>query len=157
MKKAYKIIILCLFVTCTCFILFLSGQDGEEAFDTTYEIAKPVADVVYEEPSNDQVEDVMLVIRNSGRVIAFTVFGILLALNVHVWTTFRWKYKAILIVVITVLFSIFDEVHKLAIEGRHCTLAEIMVNVLCSMIAGLVVCFICNKFSKGCKEDKPLI
>lgn len=157
MKNVCKIMVLILFVACTCFILFLSGQDGEEAFDTTYEIAKPVADVVYEDPSNDQVEDVMLTIRNSGRVIAFLVFGGLLALNIHLWTTFGWKYKAMLISIVSIVFSVFDEVHKLAIEGRHCTLAEIVVNILCSMIAGLAVCFVCNRFSKGCKEDKPLI
>lgn len=152
MKKAYKIVLLCVFVACVCAILFLSGQDGEEAFDTTYGIAKPIADVIYENPTNDQIEDIMIIIRNFGRIVAFTVFGILLALNLEVSAKFSWKVKVIAIVVITTIFSVFDEVRKLLIEGRHCTFGEIIVNIFCSMIAGLAVCFIARKFRRGCKE-----
>lgn len=154
MKKYQKILLAMLFLVWVCVILFLSGQNGSEAFRLTYNLALPIARCFYENPNNDQILVVMAVMRQAGRCMVFAIFGILfsLCLNTMFWQMKQSKRRLILIGGI-ILFSVFDEAHKLLIAGRHCTLQEIGLNIL-SGFAGCIILHYAGKIWKHEKNRK---
>lgn len=142
------------FVLWIAAILSLSGQDGEEAFGLTYKLSVPIADILYEEPTLSQIEDVMLVLRQVGRVGMFLVLGMLTTLAVDaIWQKINEVNRLYIIYGFLIFFSIFDEVHKLLIPGRHCTVEEILVNIMSSFIG----CVCMNLLYKICKRKKAIL
>jgi len=130
-KHRRKLVVI-LFPACVGMILFLSGQNGSQAFNLTYELALPIAEMFYENPNYDQILAVMIILRKIGRCTAFTVFGGLFYVFVEVLAKeAEPKKKWGIILAGIVLFSVFDETHKLLIDGRHCTLEEIIINIVC--------------------------
>lgn len=144
-----KKIILLLFVAWTGGILFLSGQNGDEAFGLTYRLACPIAGIFFDHPDYDQILAVMIVMRKLGRCFFFLFFGFLWYLLVEVfakeWNVIR---KRIVILSGMVLFSVFDETHKLFIAGRHCTMEEIFINIVCGTIGILIAFSVGKKWHK---------
>lgn len=137
------------FAVCMVFILFLSGQSGSQAFGLTYRLAVPIADIIYDTPDYDQILVVMNGIRFLGRVVAFTVYGGFFTALIHAWSRkLSWKTKNAICVLGIVLFGIFDETRKLLIDGRHCTLAEIIVNIVCGLAGAAVALYILKKYGK---------
>lgn len=136
-------------VLCAAMILFLSGQSGAEAFGLTYRLALPIAGVIYDTPDYDQILAVMNVMRFLGRVMAFTVFGGLFTALVFAWgSRLSPKVKIIISLAGIIVFGIFDETHKLFIDGRHCTFAEIIVNIVCGSVGSVFVMYVIDKRNK---------
>lgn len=137
------------FIICVTFILFLSGQSGSQAFGLTYRLAVPLAEVIYDSPDYDQLLVVMNGIRFLGRVVAFTVFGGFFTALIHAWCgkLSRITKEGISFLGI-IIFGIFDETHKLLIDGRHCTLSEILVNIVCGLMGAVVTIYILKKYKK---------
>lgn len=136
-------------IICTTFILVLSGQNGTEAFGMTYRLALPFAAVVYGTPDYDQILAVMNGIRFLGRIAVFTTFGVFFTTFIHTWKNFlSQKAKTVMSVLGIILFGIFDETHKLLIDGRHCTVIEIVVNVICGLAGAAAALYIIKKFRK---------
>ena len=134
------------FVLCMVLILFLSGQSGSQAFELTYQLALPFANLIYDTPDYDQILVVMNVIRLVGRIAAFTVFGGFFAALVNVWgNKLPYKVKNMISVMGIMVFSIFDETHKLFIDGRHCTITEIIVNIICGFAGAGFVMYVIHK------------
>lgn len=138
-------------------ILILSGQSGNQAFEMTYRMAVPFAQILYKNPDLEEIKVVMQWIRLAGRVFAFAWFGGLLMYNacaiVLYWKIKHSKVWILMVFVLDVLFSIYDEAHKLFIEGRHCTLQEILLNILVSVAASVLVFLF---FRKLCWDRRNL-
>lgn len=141
-----KKILLVGFILCAAVILFLSGQSGAEAFGLTYRLAFPIADIIYDTPDYDQILAVMNVMRFLGRVMAFTMFGGLFTALIFAWGS-RLPLRAKIIISLAgiIAFGIFDETHKLFIDGRHCTFIEIIVNVVCGFVGAVFVMYVIDK------------
>lgn len=134
------------FIIWIVLILFLSGQSGSQAFGMTYELALPFANFLYGTPDYDQILVVMNAIRFTGRIVAFTGFGILFTTLVQSFKgNFFRKAKNIISIVGIVAFAVFDETHKLLIDGRHCTMEEILVNIVCGLAGGAVAMYFIYK------------
>lgn len=143
--KHRKKLVVILFPACVGMILFLSGQSGSQAFNLTYELALPIAEKFYKNPDYDQILAVMIILRKIGRCTAFTMFGGLYYVFVETLAKeMEPKRKWCIILAGIVLFSVFDETHKLLIDGRHCTIEEIIINIVC----GFVGCGIFNRVWK---------
>ncbi len=137
------------FIICIILILFLSGQSGSQAFGMTYRLALPIANIIYDTPDYDQILLVMNGIRLFGRVIAFTAFGVFFTALIHVWgKKLPPRVKNSLSFLGIVIFGIFDEMHKLRIDGRHCTIAEIIVNIICGFIGMALALYVVDKYRR---------
>lgn len=152
MKKYQKILLTMFLLAWICVILFLSGQNGSEAFNLTYKLALPLAGCFFENPDNDRILQVMLVLRQAGRCVVFAVFGMLFNQYLDVMLAgMRQCRRRILLFGGIILFSVFDETHKLLIEGRHCTPQEILMNIL-SGFMGCVILYLVRKAWKPRKK-----
>lgn len=137
------------FAVCMLFILFLSGQSGSQAFGMTYHLALPIAGIIYDTPDYDQILVVMNGIRILGRIVVFMFFGGFFTAFVYGWGgRLTQKTKNSISVSGIVLFGIFDETRKLLIDGRHCTLGEIIVNIVCGFIGAVFVLYVFDKNRK---------
>lgn len=130
-------------------ILFLSGQSGSQAFGLTYRLALPIADVIYQSPDYDQILTVMNAVRFAGRIVAFTIFGMIFTAFIRtVGAKLPVKVRSTLSIAGIVLFGIFDEAHKMLIDGRHCTLFEIIVNIICGLAGAVLTWYIIKRISE---------
>lgn len=119
------------------FIFTLSSQNGPQTAQTSGGIAKDVAEIIYQKPTEPQVNKVHFNIRKLAHVGLFFVLGVL-SFSAS-GTTFGWekkrKYIAMSVAsLITLCYGFFDEWHKQFIGGRHFQLDEAVLN----MVSGVV-------------------
>lgn len=121
-------------------ILFLSGQKGTDAFELTFAISEPIAGIIWDNPDYDRIHIVMQILRQTGRVVCFAVLGALIfgLVNMFLGRSSK-KRRTIVIVAVIIFISIFDETRKLLIDGRHCTIWEIMANILSGFAGSAIV------------------
>lgn len=120
-----------------CFIFTLSSQNGPQTAQTSGGIAKNVAEIIYQLPTEPQVNKVHFNIRELAHVGLFFVLGVL-SFSASA-TTFGWKnkrkYLSIAVAsVITLSYGFFDEWQKKFIDGRHFHFDEAVLN----MVSGVV-------------------
>lgn len=151
-RRHQKKIMVVLFFACVGIILFLSGQNGSQAFWLTYRLSCPIAEIFYENPNYDQILAVMILMRKIGRCVAFSVFGAMVLMVVDMLWGQKVGWKILIPAsFIIIAFSVFDETRKLLIEGRHCTWQEIAVNIVCGLAGCLIVYWI--KRRKGTRDS----
>lgn len=127
-------------------ILFLSSQNGSQAFGMTYKLALPFAKILYGIPDYDQILVVMNGIRFIGRVVAFVGFGVLFTVLIRSYKSkISLRYQNIILILGIIVFAVFDETHKLLIDGRHCTVGEIIVNIVCGLTGCVVTIYFIRK------------
>lgn len=122
-------------------IFTLSSQNGPQTAQTSDGIAKDVAEIIYQKPTEQQVNKVHFNIRKLAHVGLFFVLG-LLSFSASA-TTFGWNKKRKYIAmatasVINLSYGFFDEWHKQFIGGRHFQIDEAVLNMV-SGIAGVLV------------------
>ncbi len=134
------------FIIWLVLILFLSGQSGSQAFGMTYELALPFAKILYGVPDYDQILVVMNGIRFIGRIVAFIGFGILFTVLLRSFKSkISLRLQNIILVSGIIVFAVFDETHKLLIDGRHCTIWEIILNIVCGLTGCVVTIYFIRK------------
>lgn len=123
-------------------IFFLSSQSGVQTAKVSGEVAQSVAEIIYKQPTNEQVNQVHLNIRTIAHIVLFFVLGILSYTALK--TTFRNKNKQWLVWLISLAiclgYSYYDEWHKQFIAGRHFQINEAVINMLCSIV-GILTAF----------------
>lgn len=97
------------------FIFALSSQNGAKTAKTSGGIAEDVADIIYQKPTEPQVDKVHFNIRKLAHVGLFFVLGVL-SFSASA-TTFGWNKKRKYIAmatasVINLSYGFFDEWHK---------------------------------------------
>lgn len=139
-RRHQKKIMILSFLACVGIILFLSGQNGSQAFWLTYRLSCPIAEIFYDNPNYDQILAVMILMRKIGRCVAFGVFGaMVLMVSDVLWGKKKGWRILIPASMVIVAFSVFDETRKLMIEGRHCTWQEIAINIVCGFAGCIIV------------------
>lgn len=150
-RRHQKKIMILSFLVCVGIILFLSGQNGSQAFWLTYHLSCPIAEIIYDNPNYDQILAVMILMRKMGRCVAFGVFGAMVLMVADVLWGKKMGWKILIPVSLVIIaFSVFDETRKLLIEGRHCTWQEIAINIVC----GLAGCMLVYGMKRRKKEWK---
>lgn len=150
-RKKIAVVLWCLVVLWIGLIFSLSSQNGEQTAKTSSGIAEKMATVIYQQPTNHQVDWVHLNIRKLAHVSLFLSLGLLTGLAGKM--TFNYKQgilKRVAIVIPVVIISVygfFDEWHKQFIDGRHFELPEVMLNIFCGLIGIMIVAF-CGKRQK---------
>lgn len=120
------------------FIFTLSSQNGSQTAQTSEGIAKTVAEVIYQQPSETQVNEVHFIIRKLAHVGLFFALGVL-SFSASA-TIFGWKNKSrkclSVVVPLTIMtaYGFFDEWQKQFIDGRHFQLDEAMLNIISGII-----------------------
>lgn len=142
----------------TCGWLFfmwrLSSADGEKTFRDSMQIARPLAKILYEEPTAIQVEHLHILLRKMAHIFLYAVFGTLAAIF---WKLLLAKIKLFLRAIPAALccltIAFLDELQKIFIEGRHFSFSESILNTISSWIMILIVFFlyglIQHSFSKN--------
>ena len=139
------------------FIFTLSSQNGPQTAQTSGGIAKDVAEIIYQKPTEPQVNKVHFNIRKLAHVGLFFVLGVL-SFSASA-TTFGWEKKRKYIAVatasvITLGYGFFDEWHKQFIGGRHFQLDEAVLNMVSGVVGVLVTVAICTILYNIKKSNK---
>ena len=135
-------------------IFTLSSQNRVQTVQTSGGIAEKTAEVIYQQPTEDEVDQIPFSIRKLAHVSLFFILGAL-SFSASA-TTFgvknRRKYWGIAVaVILTSAYGFFDEWHKQFIGGRHFQLNEVMLNIISGVTGALLAALICMlvlKFKK---------
>ncbi|MGX8833552.1 VanZ family protein [Amedibacillus sp. YH-ame6] len=120
------------------FIFALSSQNGTQTSQTSSGIAKDVAEFVYSQPTESQVNSMHMNIRELAHIGFFFILGVLSFLS-SIYTFGKKNYKVLAFaLIIPVCYGYFDEWHKQFIDGRHFQLEEAVLNIVSGVI-GVVV------------------
>lgn len=135
--KRIPLILWLLTILWITFIFTLSSQTGPQTAQTSGGIAEDVAEIIYQQPTEQQVNQVHFNIRKMAHVGLFFVLGAL-SFSASA-TTFGWKKKrkylpVAVASVITLSYGFFDEWHKQFIGGRHFQLDEAVLNMVSGVI-----------------------
>lgn len=130
------------------FILFLSSQNGEETAAVSAGIAGKLAEFIYKTPSESQIYGVHMIIRKSAHVVLFGILGILLSFTTHFLINGGFCLKNMINAAVIVFFSVFDEWHKLFVDGRHFDLGESALNIISGVACALIAALILSKIKK---------
>lgn len=120
------------FISCLLAILYLSFQSGEAAKELGTGMMKKTASIYYKRNnfSEDELVDIIYRFRQYGRVIAFTVLGILGTATIH--TTFYkwlWIVRAVISTAMLLFIAVFTERFKIYLPTRHYSEAEMMYSI----------------------------
>jgi VanZ family protein len=138
-------------------IFTLSSQNGPQTAQTSGGIAKDVAEIIYQKPTEPQVNKVHFNIRKLAHVGLFLILGVL-SFSASA-TSLGWKKKRKYIAmatasVITLSYGFFDEWHKQFIGGRHFQLDEAVLNMMSGAVGvgvTVVMCIILYNIKKSNK------
>ena len=117
MKKLLPIIALVWLV----FALYLSHQTGENTADTSMKLAELLAG-----GDADRAAQINVALRHAAHVIIYVVLTVLVLLSVHEYVGKYYRAAVAGLALLTIL----DEATKVLVSGRHCSLADIGLNLL---------------------------
>lgn len=124
-------------------IFCLSSQSGQQSTEAGIGIAEKAAEILYTQPTGQQVHTVHFNIRKLAHIGLFFVLGVLAFLAFSIQMNARQKWVSVLVSVLLIsIFGFFDEWHKLFIAGRHFDIGEVFLNVL-SGAAGVMFALVC--------------
>lgn len=162
-KKAVRILLTAfvwlIFAVVCGGIFYLSSQDGEETTNLSLNFTNKLAGYLLENPNQQQINVLHMLLRKIAHPIVFTVMGTMLSLALL--ATFGVKRFYILLagIPISYFFAYFDEYHKNFIDGRHYSHQEQMLNfnaaagaILFVMIIGIFAYLF--EICKGKSKDK---
>lgn len=123
-------------------IFLLSSQDGEQTAKASGGMAQTTAELLYQQPTEQQVDQVHVVLRKVAHIGLFFILGLLsyaAAANTlgRKRPNKRWP-SLILALALTSLYGFFDEWHKQFIAGRHFDIGETILNIVCGLVGVLV-------------------
>lgn len=160
MKKDNNVkisVLLCIITICWMYLIyFLSSQNGDQTAQTSSGIAKILADLIYLEPTESQINNMHIAIRKLAHICLFFVLGTLNFLSISSLirqTTKNIKYITLLCAMLTTsAYGFFDEWHKQFIAGRHFDLRETLLNIIC----GIFGVILSSLIYKNLKKKKAL-
>ncbi|MBR1598791.1 MAG: VanZ family protein [Lachnospiraceae bacterium] len=137
MKKWISTILLAAWVA---MILFLSFQNGSDTANTSMTFtAKILRLFTGSEPDYEMLVFWDGRFRLAAHFVLLFLYGLISFETVYQWTN-RSRTKGLAISMVSgILIGIVAEVGKLPIEGRHCDLWEMMLNVIGAAIGSLVI------------------
>lgn len=135
-KKNHPVLLVFLwlcFIASVGIVTYLSFQNGEDARAFGKRLIQYLAVKVYQK---DQISDTELrsltyVVRQSGRILAFFVIGVLGTAVVHLsFPRWNWLIRTGLAAVLPVAVACLTERLKIYIPGRHYSYVEMVYSIL---------------------------
>ena len=127
------------------FVMIVSFQSGVQSNDITMRLAVRVAEVVFDEPTDEQIKTTCLMIRYGAHLGLFFVVG---AVTAFVSMVLCRRYFRILGVLgsglICYVRAYYTEYYKQYIDGRHFQMTDVSLNWYGSL-AG-IVCMVASYF-----------
>lgn len=123
-------------------IFLLSSQNGEQTAKASGGLAQTIAGILYRQPTEQQVDQVHIVLRKIAHIGLFFVLGLLsyaAASNTlgRLRPNKRWP-SLVLAMALTSACGFFDEWHKQFIDGRHFDAGETLLNMACGILGVLL-------------------
>lgn len=131
-----------IFLAAIAVIVYLSFQNGEDAKDFCKGFIQQAAQKYYakDDVSIEELNQMAYLIRQSGRVLAFLVIGILGTITIHVsFCRWNWLGKTIMAGTILLAIAFLTEKLKIYIPTRHYSQEEMTLSVMAAMTGFLVV------------------
>lgn len=153
-KRAVVNAILCLLcVLWAGMIFFLSAQNGEQTAAVSAGIAQKIAEIIYTEPVEQQVQAVHLGIRKLAHIGLFFIWGLLLS-AAALYIARRQRSTAVgIVAAVLVVYAFFDEWHKIFVDGRHFSFSEAVLNAVSGLAAIVLTVFLTDRIVKKRKKD----
>lgn len=143
-KKSHPVLIIFLwicFLSVVGMVAYLSFQSGEDARAFGKQLIQYGAEKVYQEDSVSEAEllGFTYVIRQSGRILAFFVIGILGTVTIHLsFPGWNWVIKTGFAAILLAIIACLTERLKIYIPSRHYSYEEMMYSIL-AVGAGFVL------------------
>ncbi len=126
-------------------IVYLSFQNGEESKELGKQFLRQLsgAGQIGEGASREELDTLNYLIRQSGRVLAFLMIGIMGTITIHVtFAGCHWFFKTGITLLILTGIACFTERMKVYIPSRHYSYEEMMLSVAAAAAGFLVVSII---------------
>ena len=126
-------------------VMIVSFQNGVQSTGVTMRVAGQIADSVYTNPTQEQIEAVSLMIRYGAHLALFFVVGLVTAFVSMV--IFRKYFRIIGILMSGMacyVLAYYTEYFKQFIEGRHFQMSDVALNWYGSL-AG-IICMVASYF-----------
>lgn len=146
-KRVISILIAAGYLT---LVFYLSFQNGPDTAETSSRLTRFLLKLVGQaDISRQAFLRVDHVVRILAHIMLFLIYGFLGFFVLSVWNL--WKPAGIISMAgIGIFFSVFSEVGKLLIAGRHCSVQDMCLNLLGLTIGlGISLFLVCRK-----KENK---
>lgn len=121
------------FIAVVAIVTYLSFQNGEDAKAFGKQFIQYTAEKVYqkEQVADTDLLDFTYLIRQSGRVLAFFVIGVLGTLTIHLsFPKWNWLIKTGFTAILLVSIACLTERLKIYIPSRHYSYEEMIYSIL---------------------------
>ncbi len=130
-------------------IYHFSSENGAQTARTSGILAQKIAQVMYVEPTQAQVDEVHRIIRKSAHILEFFGLGFLMTAAVKTtWQKLKFWTLGPIVGLFVVFVAWFDEWHKIFIPGRHYQISEAMLNAtagITGIFAGVIIIWLIRR------------
>lgn len=130
------------------FVMIVSFQNGAQSTSVTMRVAEQIANSVFENPTQEQIKAVSLMIRYGAHLALFFVVGLVMAFVSMVICRKYFRILGILISgVVCYMLAYYTEYYKQFVEGRHFQMSDVALNWYGSLagIFCMVVSYFLNR------------
>lgn len=130
------------------FVIFVSFQNGAQSTSVTLKVAEQIAVSIFDNPTQEQIKSVSLIIRYGAHLGLFFVVGIVMAFVSMV--IFRRYFRIIGVLgagLVCYILAYYTEYYKQYIDGRHFQMSDVSLNWYGSLagITCMVVSYFLNR------------
>lgn len=126
-------------------VMIVSFQNGEQSTSVTMRVAGRIAANVFDNPTQEQIEAVSLMIRYGAHLALFFVVGSVTAFVSMVICRRYFRIVGILASgIVCYMLAYYTEYYKQFIEGRHFQMSDVALNWYGSL-AG-IICMVASYF-----------
>lgn len=130
------------------FVIFVSFQNGAQSTSVTLKVAEQIAASIFDNPTQEQIKSVSLMIRYGAHLGLFFVVGIVMAFVSMV--IFRRYFRIIGVLgagFVCYILAYYTEYYKQYIDGRHFQMSDVSLNWYGSLagITCMVVSYFLNR------------
>ena len=130
------------------FVVIVSFQNGAQSTSVTMRVAEQIASSIFDNPTNEQVETVSLMIRYGAHLALFFVVGLVTAFVSMVICRQYFRIIGVLASgAICYGMAYYTEYYKQFIDGRHFQMSDVSLNWYGSLagISCMVVSYFLNR------------
>lgn len=130
------------------FVMIVSFQNGAQSINVTMKVAGQIANSVFENPTQEQIGAVSLMIRYGAHLVLFFVVGLVMAFVSMVICRNYFRILGILMSgVVCYMLAYYTEYYKQFVEGRHFQMSDVALNWYGSLagISCMVVSYFLNR------------
>ena len=136
-----ELVLWAMFIGMVAGVMYISFQNGEESKAAGKQLLATFTGIKDSEKlyGQGQRDELMYILRQSGRVLAFLLIGIVGTLTIHVTCVkCGWFLKTVIAAAILLPIACFTERMKIYIPSRHYSYEGMLISIAAAM-AGLLI------------------